>query len=205
MAVAFVYGESPFRAKGITYTEALHYYDGEIQGGRGALLGALQKETQGRAGKFFEQPFVVGGWYDALPLIDLHRAAAGLLGRPYLEVLKDLARWQMPRQIHGVYRFFLKLSSPERVIENLPKTAKQYYDFIEVSVKKLGPKAYETRARGLPEEFAPGYMAATEVSILVALDIAGARGAQHRWKMREPDGERAGVKLVSVGREIRWG
>jgi hypothetical protein len=204
MAVAFAFGESPFRAKGITYTEALAYYDDMLRG-RGALREALARETQGRAGAFFDQPFVVGGWYDALPLIDLHHAAAGLLGRPYLEVIKDLARWQMPRHIHGFYRFFLKLASPELLLENLPRTAKQYYDFIEVSVVKLGPRNYETRARGIPEDFAPGYMAASEVSIMTALEIAGVRGAQHRWRMREPDGERAGVKLVSVGREIRWG
>lgn len=204
MKDAFAFGASPFRAKGITYTEALLYYSEVIPGGRSALKEALHRQTQGSADTFFEQPFLVGGWYDALPLIDLHQAAAGLLRRPALEVIKDLAKWQMPRQIHGIYRFFLKLSSPDRILENLPKTAKQYYDFIEVSVIKLGPKSYETRARGLPEPFTPGYMVASEVSILTALEIAGVKGVRHRWKMREPDGERAGVKLLSVGRELRW-
>lgn len=197
----FAPGASPFRAKGLTYAEALLFYDEVLPRGRRTLLETFKGTA---LGDFLAQSFLVGGWYDALPLIELYRAAGRLRGQPYLEAIRESARWQFPRHINGIYRFFLRLASPSLIIENSPKTARQYYEFVQAEARKLGPRAYASQARGIPELFAPGYMVASEVGLVMALEIAGAKNIRHVWKPREPAGERDGVALVQVGREIHW-
>jgi hypothetical protein len=115
-----------------------------------------------------------------------------------------MARWLTERQFRGIYKVLMKVGRPDAVARSLPDLAAKYYDFLRVEVKQLGPKAYETRAGGLPTIVAPSYQVTTEVGVIKALEIAGARNVRHRWLPAEPDGEAHGLSLVRLRREIRW-
>jgi hypothetical protein len=90
------------------------------------------------------------------------------------------------------------------VARNLPIIVAKYDNCLHVEVKHLGPNAYETRTSGLPVVVAPSYQVTSEVAVIKALEIAGARTVRHRWMQTEPDGEAHGLPLVRVRREVRW-
>lgn len=195
-------GQSPFHCKGVMYLDTLRYFDEHAPGGREALFSSL-RDPEVRA--FLAQPFVVGGWYDVLPMIALHRAGVLVTGRPFLELVRDVTRWQMPEQLRFIYRFVLKLSSPDMVMRNLARTAGKYYDFPRVEVHQISPKKYQTSSSGVPAPLAPAYMVSTEVGLKMILEEAGVADSRQRWLPMEPEGSRDGVEVVRVRREVTWG
>jgi hypothetical protein len=197
----FAPGESPFRVKGVTYRNFFDLAAERIPGGRAALLDALGDPALRR---FAEQPFLPSSLYDTLPTVPLCQAAAQLLGLSNDEFVRQLSRYSAERDTKGVYRMLLRLVSPAMVMERTPAAAKQYFNFVTATVEKLGPKKYRTRARGVPQFIAQFYMLVTESFLRHALTLAGAHNVQHEWGRPEPDGEREGVPLVVVQRQMSW-
>lgn len=194
-------GESPFRVKGVTYRNFFDLAAERIPGGRTAVLGSLRDPAL-RA--FAEQSFLPSTYYDALPSVLLCQAGATLLGIANDEFVRLLSRYSAERDTKGIYRMLLRLVSPAMVMERTPAAAKQYFNFVEATVEKLGPKKYRTRARGVPQFLAQFYMLVTESFLRHALTLAGARNVENRWVRPEPDGERDGVPIVIVQREMSW-
>lgn len=194
-------GEGPFHCKGVLYMDAIAYYTEFVPGG---WAGVAESFIEPRLRAYLSQPFVASAWYDVFPFVAAHRAAARSAGEPYLDWVRRMARWLLEREFRGIYKVFLKVGRPDAVVRKLPAIAATYYDFLQVEVKQLGPKAYETRAGGLPTVVAPSYQVTTEVGVIKALEIAGARNIRHRWYPTEPDGEAHGLSLVRLRREIRW-
>lgn len=199
--VPFVPGESPFRCKGLLYTELMSYCEEHLQGGWETVFKMI---GDARLRGFLRTRFVVGGWYDVFPFITANRAVALRLGQPYLEWLRKFARWQLERQLNGVYRFFLKVGSPEWVVQRLPGLVSKYYEFLRSEIEQTGPKTYLSRVYGVPAIAEAGYKVSTEAGILLVLEMAGAKNIRHRWLTSEPDGEKHGIKIIKMVREIRW-
>ena len=199
--VPFEPGASPFRCKGVLYIDTLAYFDEHIQGGRRALFGYMEDR---KLQSFLAAHFVVGGWYDIFPLIALQSVAASFARLPYLEIVREVARSQLPRQFRGVHRYLLKLTSPEMVMMNLPRLGEKYYDFLRIAVRELGPKKYESTACGVPAGVASAYMISSDVAIRAALDLAGASAVRVHWFPLEPDGQAHGVPLMRTRRETTW-
>ncbi|HZS37943.1 MAG TPA: hypothetical protein VFF06_13995 [Polyangia bacterium] len=197
----FAPGKSPFHLKGVVYRGVIEYVERTLAGGRGQLAAALRDEP---LRSFFAQPFLDGSWYDALPLEALCQAIAQLERRPMLELVRDLSRAQVRRDTRGVYKLLLKLVSPETVLERAPRAAQQYFDFVTSTSDRLDERRFRLTGSGIPDFLAPVYMAMTESFLLHALELAGAREPVHRWLEPRPAGERHGVPLVKVEREIVW-
>jgi hypothetical protein len=199
--VPFAVGSSPFRCKGILYVDALEYFDSQVEGGRAVLLPRL-----GRAdlSSFFNQNFLVGGWYDVFPLLALVGSASVALGLPQLEVTRMLARVSVPKQFRGLYKFLLKMASPEMTMRNLPRVGSSYFDFVRVDVAEVRPRTYTTSGSGIPMLAAPAYMAVTEIALVTALELAGARGVRHRWLPQVAEGKKQGMDVVQIRRELSW-
>lgn len=199
--VPFEPGESPFHCKGILYLDTLAFFDERVPGGRDALFADIG-EPKLRA--FFGQHFVVGGWYDVFPLLALQSVAASALAMPYLEVIRAVARAQVPNQFRGVYKFLLKLSSPDMVMNSLPRLSAKYYDFVKSEVRQVRAKLYESSGEGVPLVAASAYMISTDVGIREALELAGAQGVRLHWLPVEPMGEAHGIPIVRTRREATW-
>jgi hypothetical protein len=199
--VPFPPGTSPFRCKGILYADTFEFADLYVRGGRAALFRRIEDAA---LRDFLDQPFVVGGWYDIFPLVALHGVAAIATGEPALEITRKVARAQVPRQFRGLYKFLLKISSPERMMRTLPRLANAYYDFVRVEVEEIRPRTFISTGCGVPAVIASAYMGSTEVGVLTALEIAGARGVRHRWLSPRPEGRVHGMDVVCVRREVSW-
>jgi len=107
-------GQGPFHAKGLVYRGARSFYDLKVPGGAAALRDHLSPAL---ATFFYEERFVPGSWYDILPIVPISEVAAGLWGVTHAQLVRENAAWVARRDIHGVYRFLLKLASPSIVAQ----------------------------------------------------------------------------------------
>ncbi|MDC0740300.1 hypothetical protein [Polyangium mundeleinium] len=199
--IPFAPGTSPFRCKGVLYVDTLDFIDENVRGGRAAVL---ERVTNAALREFLGRAFVVGGWYDIFPLLAVHRSASLTTAQPFLETIRNVARARVPRQFTGLYRFLLKMASPEMTMRNLPRISGTYYDFVRVDVAEVRPKTFAASASGVPAIAASAYMAATEFGVVHALELAGARRVRHRWLSQVPEGRAHGLDVVRVRREVSW-
>lgn len=198
---AFEPGTSPFHIKGNTLLGYLEFCDDVVPGGRLAVRERLHTPTLER---FFSQRFVVGGWYDVLPVVPFARSMALVLGVPHGDALRQHATWQADRDIHTVYRLMLKLASPEQIVKALPGSAKRYFDFVQSSVLEQAPGRWEVTIRGVPAPVLVLYKSATTAFVVRALELAGARNLRHRWLSQRPGGQSHGLPIVELRRELSW-
>jgi hypothetical protein len=199
--IPFAPGASPFRCKGVLYVDTLDFFDENVRGGRAALI---ERVTSPELRAFLGRAFVVGGWYDLFPLLAMHGSASVVMGQPFREVVRMVARARIPRQFTGVYKFLLKMASPEMTMRNLPRVGATYYDFVKVDVAEVRPKTFASSASGIPAVAASAYMAATEIGVVHAVELAGGRGVKHRWLSQVPEGRAHGMDVVRVRREVSW-
>ncbi len=199
--IPFAPGASPFRCKGVLYVDTLDFCDENIRGGRAAVL---ERVTNNALRDYLGRAFVVGGWYDLFPLLALHGSASMAMGQPFLELVRKISRASIPRQFTGIYKFLLKMASPEMTMRNLPRIGAAYYDFVRVDVSEVRPKTFTSSASGVPAIAASPYMAATEIGVVHALEVAGAKRVRHRWLGQVPEGRVHGMDVVRVRREVSW-
>jgi hypothetical protein len=193
----FAPGTSPFHVKGNGYRGQIDYIQANVPG-------VLEQVTARDFVDYLRQPFLAGTWYDLFPFVALQRAAGLALGISALEFTARFSRSQAQRDISGVYRWLLKLTSPERVMSRLPRVAGQYYDFLEIQNTEVGDRAYESRITGTPAVAAGMYRVSTGAFIQEALTTAGAKGVDVRWVGVAPEPDRHGVKIVTLTRRVSW-
>ena len=198
----FAPGKSPFHVKGVVYRNFVEYVGNTVEGGLAAIVATFDDPA---LRTFTEQPFLAGSFYDALPSMPLCEAAARLLHRPFAQLVREFSAYAAEHDVKGIYRLLLKLVSPEMVMERTPAAARQYFDFVAATVQKDGPKSYSTSVRGVPRFLAPFYMTVTEAFLSRALVLAGAKEPRHAWQAPLPDGDREGVQLIKLRREVSWG
>ena len=198
----FAPGRGPFHVKGTAYLGLLDYYARHLPGGLDAVLGHFEGDDALVA--FFKQRFLPSSWYDVGPSILLSRAAAGVAAVPHLELLRQQARAQAERDIHGVYRLLLKMAKPAMIMTRLPAAAGRYFDFVRAEVRELRPNCWESVAHGVPAIAQHTYMAGTEAFLVKALELSGARDLHHRWFPVEPEGQAHGVDVIGLRREVSW-
>lgn len=191
---------SEFRAKGVMYRGVSAYLDAHVPGGVAAAVATLQEEHRA----FFAQPFLAASWYDIAPLVPFVDAAARASGGGFLDLMRAASVAQAERDMGGIYRVLLALASPDMVVERLPRTANQYFDFVRVELQREGPKHWTSTLSGIPEFAAPIYLPASGAFVATALARAGAKDVEVTASTPEPDGEARGRPVVRVRRTMRW-
>lgn len=129
------------------------------------------------------------------PLI---RAEARAVGQTLAGYLRHRGRYQAERDIHGVYRFLLKLASPDTVAQRLPRVVQQMLDFGQVESHLIESGHMEMRMSGFPAVLNEWYVGGFSAYADVALRLAGAGKVNVVTKPSEPDGDRDGIPLIVV-------
>src|SRR5262249_31806815 len=127
-AVADAPLRSEFRAKGVMYRGVVAYLDAHVPGGVAAAVASMHDDHQA----FFGQTFLASSWYDIAPLVPFVDAASRAVGTGFLDLMRAVSVAQAERDMGGIYRVLLALASPDMVVERLPRTAGQYFDFVKV-------------------------------------------------------------------------
>lgn len=186
-----------FQTKGLVYRGALDFYATRVPGGANAVRGALHEPS---VVTFFDQAFVPGAWYDVRPIVAISRAAAQACVINHAQLVRENAAWLARRDIHGVYKFLLRLASPEAVALRLARASMQYFDFGKAESQMEGPKRCVAVQSGLPDALASWFAWAAEGFAPVALAAAGAKHVVAETKVHyAPPPTHASVRLV-----LRW-
>ncbi len=199
-ALPFPAGTSPFRIKGVAYRGHVEYATSFIPGGEQAVIDGFRDPAL-RA--FFAQRFLAASWYDAFPMVSAWHLCAKLLRQNPTDFLKARTRHQALRDIQGVYRFILKLASAEAIALRAPRVVQQYFDFGTTEASVVSRGQVRALASGIPVFLAPWLRVVAETFLIVALELAGVKSAQIRRMPVVPSGEACGVRLATVGFDIR--
>ncbi|MEI8256152.1 MAG: hypothetical protein WCJ30_10825 [Deltaproteobacteria bacterium] len=194
-------GTSPFHVKGLVYIRTRGYFDAYVPGGFRALIESMPDPAL-RA--FISQQFLAMRWYDALPVEPLVRAEAARTHQTVSAYLKKRAGWQAEEDIKSVYSLLLRIASPERVANHLPRLMSQIVDFGVLTVEPGPTGGVVMRMRGMPALLVPWYQGGFAAYAERALLLAGAKKVAYDITVSPPSGEQAGVTLVDLVVSLRW-
>lgn len=193
--------DSPFRTKGVLYIGTQTFF--AAQSPRGIELVAEQLPP-GRLQDFIRQKFLAGGQYEVLVVPTLIEAEARATGQTLDRYLLHRTRWQAERDIHGVYKLLLKLTSPETVITRLPKLITQMFNFGSSTVTMTGPKRADLTISGIPAMLVPWLMIGFKVYGETAVQLAG--GKSVTWTPLPPTVEapNEGFSMRAMRGTLTW-
>jgi hypothetical protein len=194
-------GESPFKIKGFSYSNTLACLGREVPGGVPALFNELHEDNLRR---FLVQTFLDGTWYDVLPFPTMLHAASRLCKLSPFELARRSAADGADKNVKGIHRLLLQLTSPEQLVERLPAIARQYLNFVTVNVERTAPNHWLSTAHGLPASIVQVYTTTTEAFTTRALALAGAQDIRQLWHAPTMSGVENGVTIMSLVREIIW-
>ena len=143
-------------------------------------------------------------WYDVMPLMAINQAASRVAHENAFDLVRENARWVANRDIHGVYRFLLKLASPELVARKLPRASLQYLGFGRAEGELVGSRHFRVLHSGIPRPLVSWFSACVEGFAPMALEIAGASKTQLSSRVVGADGELFGVPLVQILHDLSW-
>jgi hypothetical protein len=199
-ALPFAAGTSPFHVKGVAYLGHVDYAEKHIPGGAQAVAEAMHDPA---LRGFFQQKFLAASWYDVFPMVPVWHTCAKLLHQNPTDFMRERMRYQAASDIHGVYRFLLKLASAKAIALRLPRVMQQYFDFGISESRVAGPGLVRATVSGVPEAIAAWFRLAGETYTVIALGLAGVTFVQVRRLPVFPAGEAHGVRLVSLGFDIQ--
>lgn len=194
-------GESAFHIKGVVLNGLLEYIEKNVHGGAEA---AREHVRDPAIRTFLEQTFLAGGWYDFLPVLHFLGATAQAANLSAEDFIAAHAKWQAERDVHGIYRVLLKVSSPEAVGKRLPNAYARYFDFGRVETLSLSRTASEVLVSGLPTILLDWYKVSVGAAAVAMLELAGARGVTSHYLVPEPDGSKGGVPTVRFRVRRTW-
>ncbi len=187
-------------AKGLVYRGAQDFYALRVPGGVEAV--AVRLDPLERA--FFEQRFLPGGWYDATQIFAISRSAAEASAITHAQLVRENAAWVARRDIHGVYKFLLRLASPGAVAVRLARASMQYFDFGTAESKLQGIGTCEAIQAGIPEVLGSWFAWAAEGFVPVALAASGATDIGVEARLEPEVGRDANMKTVRLSLTMRW-
>jgi hypothetical protein len=194
-------GASPYCVKGGIYLGTVKFFTREVLGGMQALYDQIEDP---RLLAFIQQPFLASGWYDVLPVAALIRAEARAMNLTVPIYLRQRTAFQAKEDINGVYRFLLRLFSPEKVGLRLPRMLTQIFNHGTVEARLVEDGWIEATLHGYPKILWEWYSTAFEVYSETALRLAGAKKAAALVREPEDDRIEAGVALMRVRFDLRW-
>lgn len=193
---------SPFQTKGLVYQGAKDFYSSRVPGGLEAVFSQIDL-AELRA--FFQQPFNANDRYDVMPIIPISAAAARTAGISHELLVTENARWLAQRDVNGVFRLFLKLTSPRMVASMLPKASMQYFHFGSARGLLVGEHQLDAYQSGIPILMAPWMVWVVRGFAPVALELAGAQQISvTQPNPPETEGTVQGYEVCKMAWRITW-
>jgi hypothetical protein len=199
-ALPFAIGASPFLVKGGVYRGLLTWFDANIPGKTAAVRERLSPALQ----EFIDQPFLAASQFCYLALFPVCAAAGQELNWPTSRVLRAVAFHVATQDINTVYRFFLKLASPDMLVSPLPRVWKQYFNYGHMEYHPRGPHRFEVQGHGFPTIYAQLFTEVVAGWLEAGFRMTGARESQILTLPIQADGSDRGVPTSTVRVEATW-
>lgn len=200
-ALALPIGTGPFHVKGVLYLGTQKYFQNDVPDGMAKLAETLEDPS---VKEFIQQKFLPSSWYDVLPVAPLIRAEAEVCHQTVPSYLRKRAAFQAREDISGVYRWLLKLASPETVALKIPRLLTQIFDFGDSYTERLDEHVVQMELRQFPAALSEWYSTAFEVYAETALGLAGAKNVSLVLKATPTGTHASGVPLVTLKGDAHW-
>lgn len=196
----FPIGESPFRAKGVLFRGTQEFFTEHVRGG----FDALQRQLgEGPLAAFIAQKFLPASYYDALTIPALIRAEADACGLSLPLYMQKRTRWQAERDMNGVYRLLLKVTSADTIAVRLPRVLSQMFNFPQ-PVTEVEGTAATTQLTGVPEVLVDYFHMAVGTYAPALLELAGAKRARTEILETLAAGTQHGMRVVTLQFRASW-
>jgi hypothetical protein len=196
----FPIGESPFRAKGVLFRGTQEFFAEHVRGG----FDALQRQLgEGPLATFIAQKFLPASYYDALTIPALIRAESDACGLALPLYMQKRTRWQAERDMNGVYRLLLKVTSAETIAVRLPRVLSQMFNF-PAPVTEVDGKVAMTQLTGVPEMLADYFEMAVGSYAPALIEFSGAKRARAELVKTVPMGTQHGVRVLELQFRASW-
>jgi len=199
--LALPIGTGPFHVKGVLYLGTQKYFQSEVPDGIARLVATLDEPS---VREFIQSKFLPSGWYDVLPVAPLIRAEAEVCHQTVPSYLRKRAAFQAREDLEGVYRWLLKLASPESVALKLPRLLTQIFDFGDSYTERLEEHVVHIELREFPAALTEWYSTAFEVYAETALGLAGAKNVSLVLRATPTSHHASGVPLVTLTGDAHW-
>jgi hypothetical protein len=92
------------------------------------------------------------GWYDVEPLLDVFAEASRLTNKPIEEIASEIARHNAERDLTSIYRIFLRIAQPQRVLSYTPRLWRTYVSFADARALRNEKGHYIGEGTGFTEK-----------------------------------------------------
>jgi len=116
-----------------------------------------------------------GGWYDVGVLCGALRAVSKRVGVSVTEISTQICKRNAEADLTSLYRVFLRIAQPRRVLTHTPKLWSTYVSFGAASAIVNEPGKYEGRGTGFPEELLEWGCGCWQGFIPTAIALAGGK------------------------------
>jgi hypothetical protein len=195
-------GANPYRVKGNAYRGHMDYVEEHVPGGAQAMREGFADPA---LSEFFGQTFLAASLYDLYPLVAAGHVCARLCGTSFDEFVRVRCEFQAERDVAGIYKMLLKLSSAEGLASRLPRLMAQYFDFASAETHLVAPGHVVGEQKGVPQkQLAPWLSIVAESYMRTILPMAGARELRVNVESLRTPERRDGVELCTLRTDIVW-
>jgi hypothetical protein len=139
--------DSPYRVRGSLYLGTRSYFEANVAGGFGALLGALRPALR----EFMSQSFRTRAFYEVMDcpeLIDVEARVSGLSVPRYLD---RRTQWQASRDLSGARALLLRLAPPSFFVARMAAVMTDTFNFGRPVVSKVEQRCLRVEIAGVPQ------------------------------------------------------
>jgi hypothetical protein len=197
----FAPGASPFHVKGTVYQGHLEWVARNCPGGIDGMNRAFRDP---RLAPFLSQRFLAATRYDLLPAITSAYVVARLARLGFAEFLRLRSRIQAERDLGGIYRLLLKLSSPDTVVSRYAAVLAQYFDFVSATATLVSPGTIVIEQSKIPAMIFNWLGPVIETYIEVLIGRAGGASVKVATDPPAADGDVQGVAAVRMLSRATW-
>jgi hypothetical protein len=194
-------GQGPFHIKGLAFEGLFAYVAQKVPDGKAR---AFERIADPRVRAYLQQPFLAASRYDIVAYLHMVSAAAGAAGVPAARFLAEQSAWQAARDVGGVYRLLLKVTSPETVAQRLGLAWARYFDFAKIDVLSVTPGCVVLHVRQMPTVLVPWYRIGARSAGDTIIALAGATAIEVAFTVPQPDGTASGFALCHFELRRTW-
>jgi hypothetical protein len=190
--------DSPYRVRGSLYLGTRTYFEANVEGGFGALLGALRPALR----TFMAQTFRPRAFYEIMDcpeLIDVEARVCGLTVPRYLD---RRTQWQAGRDLSGVKALFLRLAPPSFFMGRLAAVMTDTFNFGQPVVKKVDERCLRVEIAGVPQRLCAWLEHSVGVYGQACVEKSGRKNVEVRSL---PPTRVATDGTVTLYVDMRWG
>ena len=152
---------------------------------------------------FFNQSFAPKQWYDALPIRPLTELVAKLERRTWEDSIHARARDFAQREAGLMRRVRMRVSSPEKIVEELERAALDNFNFGQSELVEVGPGLAKVAFHEVPQPLGSWFMPTMAGYAGVLIEKAGGSQPQCGGRLI-PKGRRDKIGLVDVRINLSW-